>query len=405
MTVKQRVVPMNGGQAVAYAVKQVNPEVVAAYPITPQTIIVEDFSQYVADGEVDTEFLNVESEHSALSCCIGASLCGARTFTASASQGIALMHEVLFIASGLRCPIVMAVANRSLSAPINIHCDHSDSIASRDASWIQFYVEDVQEAYDTIIQAYRIAEHPKVQLPVMVMLDGFVLSHTTSRVELLPDNLVSRFSRKRKCVNSRTMGREVPYRLDTENPLTIGSLVLFDYYFEIKRRQEESMRGSIDIIKAVNDGFEKISGRSYGDGLLEVHGGEDADTAIICMGSTAGTARAVLGGGPEKAKAAVVRLRSFRPFPDREIVRAVRQFKAVGILDRSAPSGAKGGPLFNEIRSALYDTTERPFLVNYIYGLGGRDVPETAIEKIFSDLRDVAQRGVKETVKFVGLRQ
>lgn len=406
MTAKTIPMALNGNEAVAYATKQVAPDVVAAYPITPQTIIVERFSDYVADGEVDTEFVNVESEHSALSHVVGASLSGARTFTATASQGLALMHEILFVASGLRCPIVMAVVNRALSAPINIHCDHSDSMASRDASWIQLYVEDGQEVYDTTLQAYRIAEHPRVQLPVMVMLDGFIIGHTTMRVDALPDTVVREFVGSRTPVNVEVMGREVPYRLDTKNPLTFGPLVLWDYYFEFKRQQEEAMRNSADVIRRVNEEYAEISGRSYGNGLFEGYRLEDADIAIACLGSTAGTVKAVIDRLREDVKVGLVRLRSFRPFPARELVEAMGHLKAIGVLDRSVSVGASGGPLFSEIRSALYDCGEHPFIVNYTYGLGGRDMPDTSVEHICRDLEAIVrQRRVKEMVQFVGIRE
>ena len=402
----ETIMGLNGNEAVAYAVKQVTPDVMAAYPITPQTLIVERFSEYVADGEVDTDFINVESEHSAMSCMVGASLSGARTFTATASQGLALMHEILFVASGLRCPIVMAVVNRALSAPINIHCDHSDSMASRDSSWVQLYVEDAQEAYDTTIQAFRIAEHPRVQLPVMVMLDGFILSHTTMRVSVLPDAAVKEFVGARTFAKVKVMGREVPYRIDAENPMTFGPLVLWDYYFEIKRQQEEAMRSALGAIRAINGEYAAMSGRAYGNGLFESYRLEDADVAIICLGSTAGTVKAVVDRLRGSAKVGLVRLRSFRPFPAHELAEAIGHLKAVGVLDRSMSIGALGGPLFNEVRSALYDREERPLVANYIYGLGGRDMPDGSVEHVYRDLQGIArERRVKRLIQFVGVRE
>lgn len=406
MTTKTIPMALNGDEAVAHAVRQVAPDVVAAYPITPQTIIVERLSDYVADGEVDTEFINVESEHSALSCVVGASLSGARTFTATASQGLALMHEILFVASGLRCPIVMAVVNRALSAPINIHCDHSDSMASRDASWIQLYVEDAQEAYDTTLQAFKIAEHPEVQLPVMVMLDGFILSHTTMRVDALPDAVVRDFVGKRTPVNVKVMGQEVPYRLDPRNPLTMGPLVLWDYFFELKRQEEEAIRGAAEVIKAINAECAEMAGRSYGNGLFEAYRLEDAELAIVCLGSAAGTVKAVIDRLRDSVKIGLVRLKSFRPFPASELVEAMGHVKAIGVLDRCMPAGASGGPLFNELRSAFYDSGERPIVVDYIYGLGGRDVSEVMIDRVYRNLETaVRQRGPREIVQFVGMRE
>lgn len=406
MVVKQEIMSLNGSEAVAYAVRQIKPDVVAAYPITPQTIIVERFSEYVANGEVDTEFINVESEHSAMSCCVGASLAGARSFTATASQGLALMHEILYIASGLRCPIVMAVANRALSAPINIHCDHSDSMGSRDSSWIQLYVEDAQEAYDSTIQAFKIAEHPRVQLPVMVMMDGFSISHTLTRVDVLRDKTIKAFLGDRKLPRVKVMGKEVPYKLDPKNPLTFGPLVLQDYYFEIKRQQEEAMKKSVDVVKAVNDDYEKVSGRSYGDGLLETHGVDDADIALVCLGSTAGTVKVVVDSLRGGAKVGLVRVRCYRPFPTSELLKVIGHVKAIGVLDRSISFGANGGPLFNDVKSTFYYADERPLIANYIYGLGGRDMPEASIEGVYQNLREIARRKkVSKPVQFVGVRE
>jgi len=299
-TCKQEVRTLSGNEAVAYAVKQADVDVVAAYPITPQTIIVERFSEYVHNGEVDTEFICVESEHSALTACLTAAATGARTFTATASAGLALMHEMLYVTAGCRAPVVMAVVNRALSAPICIHCDHSDTIVERDSGWIQIYVENSQEAYDSVIQAFRIAEHPDVLLPVMVNLDGFVLSHTTETVRVLPDEVVRRFVGTRKFPLVRNHeGKMVPFRLDPENPVTMGPLALYDYYFEIKRQQEEAMRGAVKVIRQVHDEYKEISGRGYGNGLIDPYRMEDAEIATICMGSTA---RNNQGGGGSASK-------------------------------------------------------------------------------------------------------
>lgn len=393
---------LNGNEAIAYAVKQCDVDVVSAYPITPQTIIVEKFSEFVADGEVDCAFVPVESEHSALSVCIGASALGARTFTATSSQGLALMWELLYIASGLRLPIVMAVVNRALSAPINIHCDHSDSMGCRDSCWIQIYCEDAQEAYDTTIQAFKIAEHEDVQLPVMVTIDGFQISHTLQNVELLPDDVVKKFVgvRKAKEIEIPNLGK-VPMILNPEIPLTFGALDLYDYYFEHKVQQHEAIEKSRDVIRKVHDEYAEISGRRYGDGLIDCYGLEDAETAIIVLGSTAGTVRYVIKKlRKEGKKVGLLRLRTFRPFPSREIVKALRNVEIICVMDRSGAYGGIGGPVFVETQAAFYNEKKRPKIVNYIYGLGGRDTPPKLIEKMFEELPNL-ERG---EVKFLGVR-
>jgi len=406
--VEQKVVPLNGDEAVAYAVKQCDVDVVAAYPITPQTIIVEKFSEYVADGEVDTAFVCVESEHSAMTCSITASATGARTFTATASAGLALMHEMLGVASGCRTPVVMSVVNRALSAPINIHCDHSDAMAERDMGWIQLYTENSQEAYDSIIQAFKIAENLDVMLPTMVGLDGFVLSHTLENVSVLPDEFVKKFVGIRQV--PRVMNHEgqlVPFKLDPENPLTMGPLDLYDYYFEHKRQQEEAMRKALDVIKQVHDEYAKQSGRSYGNGLVEAYRLDDAEIAAVCIGSTAGTVKTVVDELRENGiKAGLLRMRAFRPLPVKDIVSNLAGKKAVAVMDRACSFGGNGGPLFHEIRHAVYDLPDRPKLVNYIYGLGGRDTTPYMIEGIYKELQKIAETGQTEnTVQFIGLRE
>jgi pyruvate ferredoxin oxidoreductase alpha subunit len=406
--VEQKIVPLNGDNAVAYAVKQCDVDVVAAYPITPQTIIVEKFSEYVADGEVDTEFVCVESEHTAMTCCITASATGARTFTATASAGLALMHEMLGVASGCRTPVVMSVVNRALSAPINIHCDHSDSMCERDIGWIQQYAENSQEAYDSIIQAFRIAENLDVMLPTMVGLDGFVLSHTLENVSVLPDEAVKKFVGTRQVpMVMNHQGKLVPFKLDPENPLTIGPLDLQDYYFEHKRQQEESMRKALDVIKRVHGEYAEQSGRNYGNGLVEAYRLDDAEIATICMGSTAGTVKTVVDELRENGvKAGLLRMRTFRPLPVEDIISNLSGKKAVAVMDRACSFGGNGGPMFHEIRHTLYDVLDRPKLVNYIYGLGGRDTPPYMIDGIYKELQKIAETGeIENTVQFIGLRE
>ena len=406
--VEQKTVPLNGDAAVAYAAKQCDVDVLAAYPITPQTIIVEKFSEYVADGEVETAFVCVESEHTAMTCSITASATGARTFTATASAGLALMHEMLGVASGCRAPVVMAVANRALSAPINIHCDHSDSMAERDMGWIQIYAENSQEAYDLIIQAFKIAENLDVMLPTMVGLDGFVLSHTLENVNVLPDEAVKKFVGIRQIPQVMNHeGKLVPFKLDPENPLTIGPLDLHDYYFEHKRQQEEAMRKALDVIKQVHDEYAKQSGRSYGNGLVEAYRLDDAEIAAVCIGSTAGTVKTVVDELREnEIKAGLLRIRAFRPLPVKDIVSNLSGKKAVAVLDRACSFGGNGGPLFHEIRHAVYDLPDRPKLVNRIYGLGGRDMPPDLIDGIYKQLQTIVKTGqIKDTVQFIGLRE
>ena len=404
---QQKVLALNGDEAIALAAKQSNVDVVAAYPITPQTIIVERFSEYVADGEVDTQFVCTESEHSALSACVTASATGARTFTASASAGLALMHEILYVASGCRTPVVMAIANRALSAPINIHCDHSDSMVERDSSWIQLYVENSQEAYDSTIQAFRIAEHLDLLLPVMVCLDAFVLSHTLENVKVLPDAAVSKFVGEREFIQVKCHeGTKVPFRLDPKNPITIGPLALYDYYFELKRQQEEAMQKASKIIRDIHDEFCELSGRKYGNGLVDAYQLKDAQIAVVCVGSTAGTVKTVVDQLRLRGiKAGLLRLRAFRPLPTTDIQKALANVEIVGVMDRSISFGGQGGPVFHEIRHSLYESKPHPFIQNYIYGLGGRDMPPHSIEWIYKDLEKTLKRKMVETrVNFVGVR-
>jgi len=406
--VKQEVLALNGDEAVAYAAKQSDVDVVAAYPITPQTIIVERFSEYVANGEVETEFVCTESEHSALAACLSAAVTGARTFTASASAGLALMHEMLFVTSGCRAPVVMAIANRALSAPLNIHGDHSDTMVERDSGWIQIYVENAQEVYDTIIQAFRIAENQEVLLPVMVGLDGFTLSHTLENVRVLPDDDVKKFVGVRQLPEVVTHeGKTVPFKLDPENPMTMGPIALPNYYFEFKRQQEEAIGNAANVIQQVNEEYAQISGRHYGNGLVDTYCLEDAETAIVCLGSTAGTVKTVVDElRANGVKAGLLRIRTFRPLPVKEIIKALENVKAVAVMDRSMSFGGNGGPVFHEIRHVLYDVKKHPYVVDYFYGLGGRDTSPIQIGKIYEDLQRIVQtRRVKNPINNVGLRE
>jgi len=392
---KQEVVGLTGDEAAAFAAKQSDVDVVAAYPITPQTIIVERFSDYVADGEVDAEFICVESEHSALSACIGASLTGARVFTATSSQGLALMHEVLYNAAGMRCPIVMANANRALSAPINIHGDHSDMMGSRDCGWIQIFVENAQEVYDWLVQAFKIAEDAEVQLPVAVNLDGFTLTHTFEDLLILKDEDVRGFLPKRV---PQTM-------LDASNPMTLGGLALPEYYYEVKRQQEEALRRSISVIDRVVGEYYQISSREYG--VLETFEMGDAEAAILCLGSTCGTVRSVVrkmrGQGK---KVGLVKLWLFRPFPGEEILAVTKNLKALAVMDRAISFGAPAGPVCSNVAASLQNSGSPLKVFDVIYGLGGRDISSAEIEGVLNEALEIGATGmVKEYVKFVGVRE
>ena len=406
--IRTETLALNGDEAVAYAAKQCDVDVVAAYPITPQTIIVEKFSEYVANGEVQTEFVCTESEHSALTACLAASVTGARAFTASASAGLALMHEILFVTSGSRAPVVMAIANRALSSPLNIHGDHSDSMSARDSGWIQIYVENAQEAYDSVIQAFRIAEAKDVSLPIIVGLDGFTLSHTLERVDVLSDEAVKQFVGERQLPNVITHeGKTVPFKLDPDNPMTMGPIALQNYYFEFKRQQEEAMQNALKKIQEIAKEYANLSGRSYGNGLIDPYKLDDADIIVICVGSTSGTLKVIVDElRQEGVKAGILRLRTFRPLPVEELRNTLKNAKAIAVMDKSLSFGGFGGAVFHEVRHALYDIKNHPPIVNYIYGLGGRDSSPHELRKIFEELIKVVKTGkVRTQVNYLGLRE
>jgi pyruvate ferredoxin oxidoreductase alpha subunit len=406
--VKQETLALNGDEAVALAAKHSDVDVVAAYPITPQTIIVEKFSEYVANGEVHTEFVCTESEHSAMSATLSASLTGARTFTASASAGLALMHEMLFVTSGSRAPVVMAVANRALSAPINIHGDHSDSMAERDSGWLHIYVENAQEAYDSIIQAFKIAEDPNISLPTLVGLDGFAISHTLENVNALPAEIVKQFIGERILPLVMTHeGKKVPFKLDPDNPMTMGPNASSAFYFEFKRQQEEAMKIALKKIQEVNAEYVALTGRSYGDGLIDPYQLDDAEIAVVVVGSTAGTLKVVVDElRSEGIKAGVLRLRTFRPFPVEQLQEALKNLKILVVMDKCMSPGGLGGPIFTEIRNTLFDFKQRPIIINYIFGLGGRDSKPLDLRKIFEHMQHVAKTGqVEDTVHYLDLKE
>ena len=374
---------LSGNESVAYAMKQINPDVMGAFPITPSTEIPEYFAGYVANGEVNTEYVTVESEHSSMSVCIAAQAAGARAVSATSSCGLALMYELLYVAASCRLPITLACVNRALSGPININADHSDSMGARDSGWIQIYAENNQEAYDNFLMAMPIGETPSVRLPVMTCMDGFITSHAVENIELLETEVVRKF-----------VGEYHPehYLLKKENPLAVGPYDVSPYYMEHKMLQAEAMKAAKARILEVAAEFEKISGRSYG--LFEEYRMEDAELALVLIGSTAGTAKAAVDKlRDDGVKAGLIKVRVFRPFPGEELARALAGTKAIAVMDKSEGFSAAGGPLFAETRSALYDLNQRPYMVNIVYGLGGRDVKVEDIEKVFDRLADIAVTG------------
>jgi len=387
---------LTGNEVVSLAMKQIEPEVVAGYPITPQTDIIEEFSKFCANGEVNTELVLVESEHSSMSACIGAAAAGGRTMTATSSQGLAFMWEMLYIASGMRLPIVMAVTNRALSAPINIHCDHSDSMGARDSGWIQLYCRTAQEVYDSMIQAVRISEHPGVRLPVMINYDGFITSHALVDVDTIEDKKVKEFIGEYKSIYPL---------LDVKNPVTYGSLDLFDYYMEHKRQETQAMLNALKVIKEVGKEFGESFGRRYN--LLDSYRLEDAEIAVVALNSTAMTAQVAADEARDAGlKAGVLSIRSFRPFPKEKVAEKLRKLKAVCVLDRADSFGARGGPVGLEVKSALFDYGINDVKVlNWVYGLGGRDVSCADIGTVFAVLSDVMRSGkVEKEFGYLGVR-
>lgn len=384
---------LSGNEAVAFAMKQINPDVVPAYPITPSTEIPQYFSTFIANGSVDTEFIPVESEHSAMSACIGASAAGARVMSATSSQGLSLMYEMLYVASGMRLPIVLTCVNRAVSAPINIHNDHSDSMGARDCGFIQLYCESNQEAYDNIIMAVKIAE--TAMLPVMVCYDGFITSHSVENIELLEDDVVKKF-----------VGNYTPrhYLLNSEEYISMGPLDLQNYFFEHRKQLADAIRDSKDIIEQVSNEFAKISGRKYD--LIENYKMEDSDIAIVVLNSTAGTAKDVVDKlRSQNIKAGLVKPRAFRPLPFKELAKSLRNVKALAIMDKADSCNGFSGPLFSEITSALYSEGVYIPTVNYIYGLGGRDVKASDIENVFENLINIAKTDSKDkTTYYLGVR-
>ncbi|MDD3023418.1 MAG: pyruvate ferredoxin oxidoreductase [Syntrophomonadaceae bacterium] len=375
--------PLSGNEAVAYAMKQINPDVMGAFPITPSTEIPEYFANYVANGEVNTEYVTVESEHSSMSVCIAAQAAGARAVSATSSCGLALMYELLYVAASCRLPIALACVNRALSGPININHDYSDSMGARDSGWLQIYAENNQEAYDNFLMDMPIGETPNVRLPVMCCMDGFITSHAVENIELLETDVVRKFIGEYNPEN---------YLLKKENPLAVGPYDVSPYYMEHKVQEAEAMKVAKARILEVAAEFESISGRRYG--LFEEYRMEDAELGLVLMGSSAGTAKAAVDKLREDGvKAGLVKIRVFRPFPGEELARALAGAKAIAVMDKSEGFSANGGPLFAETRSALYDLKVRPYLIDIVYGLGGRDFKTEDVEKVFGRLADIAVTG------------
>src|SRR4030043_1502051 len=390
-----RIVAVTGNEAVAEAFRQINPDVCAAYPITPATDLMQRFASFVSNGKVDTELILVESEHSAMSACIGASAGGGRVATATSSQGLALMWEMLFIASGTRLPIVMPVVNRALSAPLNIHGDHSDVMGARDSGWIQLWSENAQEAYDNTIQSFLIGEHMDIRLPVMVCLDGFIISHSIERIEYLEDAEVKNFIGEFRQLNPL---------LDIEHPVSYGPLILTDYYMEFRKAQDEVESKVAKVVLDVADDFERISGRKYG--LFETYRLDDAEIGLVILNSAAGTSKDTIDEFRNRGiKAGLLKPRLYRPFPYEEIGEALKHLKAVCVLYMAYAFGGSYGPVFIDIATSLYPYKEKPILINKIYGLGGRDyLPEHA-EHVLSELAEIAKTGKVKTIKeYIGGR-
>ena len=387
---------MSGNEAVAYAIRQVNPDVMPAFPITPSTEIPQMVSTYIANGEMDTEFIPVESEHSSMSAAIGAEAAGARSLTATSSAGLALMWEELLLAASNRMPIALTLVNRTLSGPININCDHSDGMGARDTGWIQIYAENNQEAYDNFIQAYPIAEHENVHLPIMICQDGFITSHAVENIELLEDNTVKEF-----------VGEYRPeeFLLNPGKPIAVGPYSVTHYAMEAKKNQEIALENAKQVILDVAKKFETVSGRSYG--LFEAYRLEDAEYVMLLMGSAAGTAKQAVDELRKKGKkVGVLKLRVFRPFPAEEIAEALKNCKAVAIMDRCESYNGNGGPLGSEVTAGLFRRKVFIEAVNYIYGLAGRDFTVEDAEGIFAELEAVANNGKEaEQYQYVGLRK
>ena len=387
---------LSGNEAAAIAMKQINPDVVAAFPITPSTEIPQYFSTFVSNGQVDTEFVAVESEHSAMTACIGAEAAGARAMTATSANGLSFMWEQIYIASSLRLPIVMSLVNRAVSGPLNIHNDHSDAMGVRDAGWIMLFSENNQEAYDNLLMAHKIAENKDVLLPLMVCQDGFITSHSIENIELLEDDKAKAF-----------VGTYKPehYLLNAKEPMAIGPLDLQAHLFEHKYQQATAMRNAKKVIAEVSKEFEELTGRKYS--FFEEYKLDDAEITIVCMNSTAGTAKYVVDQLRNKGiKAGLLKIRMFRPFPAEEIAKALSHLKAVAVLDKADSLNGAGGALFEDVTSAMFVNKVQVPTVNYIYGIGGRDTTSKDIESVYNDLTEIANNGgTNDFYRYLGVRK
>jgi pyruvate ferredoxin oxidoreductase alpha subunit len=392
---KNKMSVVEGSYTVAHAVKVCRPNVISAYPITPQTHIVEDLSQFMADGEIpDCEYINVESEFSAISALVGASAVGARTYSSTTSQGLELMHEVLFNVSGMRLPVVMTVANRAVSAPINIWNDQQDSISQRDTGWIQLYAEDTQEAGDMTAQAFKVAEEREVKLPAMVCMDGFILSHVYEPVILLEQDLTDEYLPK----------YEPEYFLDTKNPMTFGAFADPMTYTEFRYLQQKAMDNALEKIEKAADDFNKIFGRYYG-GLIDTYKTEDAEIIIMAMGSIIGTIKDVIDKvRSDGIKVGLVKVRSFRPFPVEAIRKALAEASVVVTLDKNISLGLNEGALLTEVKSSLYNTDISVPVMGFMLGHGGRDIPRRTIRMIIDKAKDTMRSGIAVESEFADLR-
>ena len=387
---------LSGNEAVAEALRQINPDVFPAFPITPSTEIPQYFASFVANGKVDTEFIPVESEHSSMSAAIGASAAGARALTATSSCGLAFMWEELYIAASNRLPLALALVNRALSGPININCDHSDSMGARDSGWIQMYAENNQEAYDNMVQAFRISEHKDVKLPIMICQDGFITSHAVENIELLEDEEVRSFVGEYEPEN---------YLLNPDCPMAVGPYSVTDYYMEAKRNQAEGMRHVEQVVLDIAKEFAELSGREYG--LFEAYRLEDAERAVVMIGSAAGTTKDAIDRLREKGeKVGLLKIRLYRPFPADAIAEALKNVKAVAVMDRAEGYSNHGGPLGADVMAALFRARSTALATNIIYGLGGRDVRVEDMEQVFEDLQVmIDQDDAGETYRYMGLRE
>ncbi|MCX8188992.1 MAG: ferredoxin oxidoreductase [Nitrososphaeria archaeon] len=384
---------LSGNTALSYAVKQLDVDVISAYPITPQTTMVEKLSEYVANGELNAEFIPVESEHSALSSVLAASAAGARVFTSTSSQGLLLMHEIMFITAGLRLPVVMGIADRAVSAPINIWNDHSDIMAQRDTGWISFFAESAQESYDRTIQAYRIAEDENVHLPVNLNFDGFILTHTYEPVTPIEDELVLKYApkKRRKLV------------LDPNNPMTFGGLGSPEYYFEAKYQAIKALENSLKTIIGADKEYAKISGRGYG--LYNAYMTEDSDTILVSLGSIGGSIREIVRRMRRNgSKVGSLSLKLFRPFPAKELAEVLSKTKSIVVLDKASSPGAIGGPLFLEIQATLKSFDLNVPVIDIIAGLGGREIGPDDIRLMFNrGLKVASEKKVDRLLDYVGV--